>query len=91
MQDQSSSEEQWIPDSDEIARVVLGLLVKRHPGLVAEEELRRELSHPSLERPLPEPFIEDGLAELTRSGLIHRLGSFVFASQTAIRADDLAL
>lgn len=90
MQDQPSNDSQWLPDSDEVARIVLGTVVDHHPGLVAVDELVRQLCHPTLLQPMPESFLRDGLADLTRSGLIHRLDSFVFASRTAVRASELA-
>lgn len=84
-------EDQWLPDSDEVARIVLGIVVEHHPGLVAIGELLRELANPTLPRPMPQPFVYDGLADLTRSGLIHRLDGFVFASRAGVRANELGL
>lgn len=90
MHDQrSGGREPWLPDEDEVASIILDLVRRRYPALVATDELVRELAHPSLMQPIAEPAIYDGLVELTTSGLVHRLDGFVFASRTAIRAAEL--
>jgi hypothetical protein len=89
MQDQRSTDIAWLPDSDEVARIILGIVLQRHPGLVAIEELVRELAHPSLTQRIEEPLIQDGLTELVTNGLLYRLGSFVLVTRAAARAAEL--
>lgn len=91
MQDQRSPEDTWLPDSDEVARVILGVLLQRHPALVAVDELVRELALPSSTQRIQEPLIQDGLDDLARCGLIHQLDVFVFATRAAARAHELTV
>lgn len=91
MHPQPSPEGAWQPDSDEVARIILDIVVHRHPTLIAVDELVRELTSPSLQRPIEEPVVRDGLMDLTGSGLVHRLDRFVFATRAATRAHELSL
>ena len=79
----------WQPGEDEVARVILDFLVQRYPALVAVDELVRELAEPSLAQRVDEPLIHDALVALVTSGLIHRLGGFVFPTLVAMRAKEL--
>jgi len=75
-----------VPEPDAVTGVVLEVLLARYPALVAMEELVRDLGEGDGRRGLPRVFIEDGVAELLRDGLAHRLERFVFASHSAVRA-----
>ncbi len=90
MQNQRSTGSSWLPDQDEVASVILSIVLKRHPALVAIEELVREMSEPSLMQYIDEPLVHDALADLVTSGLVHRLDRFVFVTQTMIRATQLS-
>ncbi len=64
---------------------ILGLLLDFEAGSIwAVKELERQLSASQLD-------VEDGLASLEATGLIHRLGDFVFASRAASSFDRLEL
>lgn len=64
---------------------ILALLLNFDAGSIwAVDELTRQLSAPRLA-------VIDGLAELEASGLVHRLGDFVFASRAASSFDRLDL
>jgi hypothetical protein len=76
MHDQRNDGETSLLDEDEVGRIILGLLLERHPALVEIDELVRQLAHPMHSRPVPEAFIHDGLLDLASSGLIHRLDRF---------------
>lgn len=89
MQDQRSPGNVWLPDPDEVARVVLGIALRRYPGLVAIDDLMRELTHPSLRQSIDEPLIHDALVDLTTSGLLHRLDGFVFPTRATLRGGEL--
>jgi hypothetical protein len=69
MQHQRSEPETWLPNADETARVVLPILIGRYPALVAVEELVRELSEPSLLRPIQAPDAHDALADLVTGSI----------------------
>lgn len=78
-------------DDDEMAELVLAVLVERHPTLVAFEELVAELSVAGQDRSAIEAAVETALGELSRLGLAHRVERFAFASHTAIRARQLSV
>lgn len=78
-------------DPDGAARFLLGCLVARHPTLLSIDELVREFAGSSREHQTARLLIDDGVAQLLRSGLAHQLDGFVFASQAAIRASQLAV
>lgn len=79
----------WIPDSDEVARTILDIVLRRHPSLVPIEDLVRGLCHPSLLQRIDESSIHDGLLDLICSGVIHRLDNYVFATQALVRSREL--
>jgi hypothetical protein len=79
----------WIPDSDEVARTILDIILRQHPSLVAIEDLTRELCHPSLLQQIDGSSIHDGLLDLTCCGLIHRLDNYVFATRAVLRSREL--
>jgi hypothetical protein len=78
-------------DPDAPARFVLDFLIARHPSLLTVDELVCEFAGSAGESQKTRAYIDDGLAELMGSGLVHRLEDFVFASRAAMRASDLAL
>lgn len=90
MQDQRIAGSTWLTDQDEVASVILSILLKRYPALVAIEELVRELSEPSLMQCIEEPLVHDALADLLTSGLVHRLDRFAFPTQSMMRALELS-
>jgi hypothetical protein len=64
---------------------ILGLLLNFEAGSIwSVEEVVSQLSVARVE-------VIDGLASLQASGLIHRLGDFVFATRAAARFDCLEL
>jgi hypothetical protein len=64
---------------------ILGLLLNFEAGSIwSVEEVVSQLSVSRVE-------VIDGLASLQASGLIHRLGDFVFATRAASRFDRLEL
>jgi hypothetical protein len=62
---------------------ILEILVERHPGLVAIDELIREYAGPSADRCRGEL-----IAELRVSGLVHQFDDFVLASRAAVHAEE---
>jgi hypothetical protein len=80
-----------VEDRDRAARFLLGCLISRSPALLAVDELVREFAGSTRNLDAARVLIDDGLAELLGSGLAHRVDRFVFASQAAIRASQLAL
>jgi hypothetical protein len=68
-----------------VEAAIMGLLLNFDAGSIwAVEELVSQLSAPRLE-------VVDGLAELVATGLVHRLGDFVFATRAASSFDRLDL
>jgi len=61
---------------------VLELLLDHHPGLLAVDEVIREMTS-GAEAFAARDEIEVALRELVEAGLAHRLGAFVFASHAA--------
>jgi len=90
MPDQPSAGAGRVPESNEVARQILGILLERQPALMAIEELVRYLGHPDPKQAVSEIFVRDGVGELVCSGLAHQLGEFVFASYSAVRIEQLS-
>jgi hypothetical protein len=70
--------------------VALGILLEEHPTQLSFEELVREMT----DRPddfQARDLVETAVCRLVRSGLVHRYGSFVFASHAAVRFNGLDL
>jgi hypothetical protein len=80
-------------DPSTLKQALLGLLVQDHTGIWTLAELDRCL-HPSSDtQPGAEPSrvdVEDAVEDLYAAGLVHRLGTFVFASRAAHAAQLLA-
>lgn len=77
-------------DHDEVIRVILTVLLDRHPTLVALEELVRYLDFERPEHHIAPMFVREGVDELRRVGLVHKLDHFAFASDSAVRASKLS-
>lgn len=78
-------------ESDEVAQIVLGVLLERYPALLSVDELRAELPDPNSPQRLPDSSLHDAIDELERLGLVHVLDRFVFASYRAVRAQQLGV
>ncbi len=80
-------------DSSTLKHALLGLLLEDRPGLWTLTELDRCLNPSSKTEPGAEPSrvdVEDAVEDLYAAGLLHRLGTFVFASRAAHAAQLLA-
>lgn len=64
-----------------LAEAILGLLIDDHPGIWHVAELDRALTPSSMTE--PNSRTEDTLEALYAAGLIHRSGTFVFATRAA--------
>ena len=67
-----------VAQDDATDQAIMGLLLIDHPGLWSVEEVVREMGD--------ELRAQDGLSRLAGAGLVHRFGSFVFATRTATQA-----
>ena len=79
--------------SSTLKQALLGLLVQGHTGIWTLAELDRQLCPSSETEPGSEPSridVEDAVEDLHAAGLLHRLGTFVFASRAAHAAQLLA-
>ncbi len=80
-------------DPHTLKQALLGLLLEDRPVLWTLTELDRQL-HPSSEtQPGDEPSridVEDAIEDLYAAGLLHRLGTYVFATRAAHEAHRLA-
>jgi hypothetical protein len=74
-------------DPIHLKQALLGLLVIDHPGLWSIAELTRSLIPSSGNGPDSPATVEDALEDLYAAGLIHRLGSYVFATRAAHEAE----
>jgi len=77
-------------EHDEVARLILTVLLDRHPALVALDELVRYFDYRQPEDRIAAMFMREGVDELRRMGLAHQLDQFAFASYSAVRANELA-
>lgn len=80
-------------DPDSLKQTLLGLLIDDHPSLWTLAELNRYLNPSSNTKPGAAPDqvdLEDAVEDLYAAGLIHRLGTFVFATRAAHEAQHLA-
>lgn len=90
MPDQPNADEIGVLDHNEVAQLVLAVLLDRYPALVALEELVRHFDYRRPEDTICEMFLREGVEELRRAGLAHQLDQFAFASYSAVRANELA-
>jgi hypothetical protein len=88
MQEQPSAGSTYSPGTDEVAGTLLNVLLDRHPALVSVEELVRYAAFPS-GTAFSEMCVDEGLDDLARWGLAHRLDRFAFASHAAVRVGEL--
>lgn len=75
-------------EEDLAQQAVLAVLLDAHPAQRSIEELVRELTD------RPDEFgerdrIENAIRDLVGAGLLHRHGSFVFATHAAVRLNEL--
>jgi hypothetical protein len=89
MPDEPTAGQSRMLGSDDIERLILGVLLDRHPALVALEELVRHFDYSRPEDSISPVFVREGVEELRRSGLAHQLDQFAFASFAAVRAHEL--
>jgi hypothetical protein len=89
MQDQPTAGDIGVLDNDEVGRLILTVLLDRHPALVALDELVRYFDYQRPENKVAPMFVREGVDELRRMGLVHQLGQFAFASASAVRANQL--
>jgi hypothetical protein len=75
---------------DAFDEALLGLLIHDHPGLWSIAELTRSLTSSAQGYDPPTHETEDAIERLHAAGLIHRIGSFVFATRSAHAAQRLA-
>ena len=78
---------------DSFDEALLGLLIHDHPGLWSLTELSRSLTSSAQTAENGEIETcdtEDAIERLYAAGLIHRLGSYVFATRAAHTAQRLA-
>jgi hypothetical protein len=69
--------------SDYAQRIVLGLLLERHPTMLTAEEVRRTLSD------VPE--LDHAISQLVADRVANRVGDLIGASRAAVRTDQLAI
>ncbi len=80
-------------DPSTLKQALLGLLLEDRPGLWTLTELDRQLHSSSETQPGDEPSridVEDAVEDLYAAGLLHRLGTYVFATRAAHEAHRLA-
>jgi hypothetical protein len=81
------------PDEDSLDEALLGLLVHDHTGLWSIAEICRSLTSSAQiagDGEVETCDTEDAIERLFAAGLIHRLGTFVFATRAAHTAQRLA-
>ncbi len=89
MPDQPTAGDVGVVDHDEVARLILTVLLDRHPALVAFDELVRYFDYQQSEYRIAAMFVREAVDELRRMGLAHQLDQFAFASSSAVRANEL--
>jgi hypothetical protein len=85
------TDELHVPELDEVEGSVLGMLVDRYPALVAiEDELVRDLNHPSRQNPVPAQIVREAVESLARGGLAYVVDErFALLTRAAFRANAL--
>lgn len=89
MHDQPRAGCSSLPERQGVSAVLLDILIAQHPPMLATDELVRLYAGGRVEHREAAPIVNGGLAELPASGLIHRLGGFVFAGRSALRVREL--
>jgi hypothetical protein len=85
------SERDVVLPADEDARAehaVLGILLGAYPAQCSVEEVVREMTHGADEFSARDR-AHNAIRDLVGAGLLHRHGSFVFATRAAVRFDEL--
>jgi hypothetical protein len=77
-----------IHEDDVLQSAVLTILLDAHPAQRSEDELVRELTADPRDVSKRDA-VENAIRELVGAGLAHRHGSFVFATQAAVRSEEL--
>ena len=75
-------------ETDILQSAVLTILLDAHPAQRAEDELVRELTADPRDVSKRDA-VENAVRELVGAGLAHRNGSFLFATQAAVRFEEL--
>ncbi len=88
MPDQPTAGGGFVPETDEVTQAILGVLLHRYPALVSLEELVQNYAYPS-EHAFSMRAIHEGVDDLARWGLAHRLDRFAFATHAAKRGEQL--
>lgn len=88
MPDEPTAGSSFVPDIDEVAQAILVVLLDRYPALIALEELVQHYAFPP-EHAFSVMAVDEGVDDLARFGLAHRLDRFAFATHAAKRAEDL--
>jgi hypothetical protein len=88
MPPESSRDDPSRHEDDLAQQSVLAILLDAYPAQRSTEEIVRELAD------RPDEFaardrIDNAIRDLVGAGLLHRHGSFVFASRAAVRFDEL--
>lgn len=89
MHDQPRADCSSLLERQDVAAVLLDILIAEHPAILSADELVRLFAGGRLDIREASPIVTDGLAELLASGLVQRLDGFVFASRSALRAREL--
>jgi hypothetical protein len=71
-------------------QAVLSVLLDAHPGQRSVEEVVREMTDRPDEFPARDA-INNAIRDLVGAGLLHRHGSFVFATRAAVHFDELRI
>jgi len=75
-------------ETDILQSALLTILLDAHPAQRAEDELVRELTADPRDVSKRDA-VENAVRELVGAGLAHRNGSFLFATQAAVRSEEL--
>lgn len=78
------------PAHERLASMAFELALDHYPALLNIEEIVRELADDPVDFEGSED-IRDAIRDLVKEGLLHRVGHFVFASRTAVRAAELCI
>lgn len=79
-------------DLGSIKRGLMCLLIDEHQGIWSLDELDRHVRSSEAARSVERPIAadtEDAIQQLCDAGLVHRLGAYVFATRTAVAAQQL--
>jgi hypothetical protein len=77
-------------EDDRAQQGVLGILLHIHPGQYSIDEVIREMTAEP-DNVIARDRVENAIRDLVGAGLVHRNGSFVFATRAAVRSDELRI